>query len=128
MIDNKYYQGFEGELDVDIYYTNDENEHIGFKLWEGYFENILSGVYHENYKSDGLLNSYVLHEGWYDEAPWKVKNIFTAIAELNQYDENNIEPELKNLFSALQEITKKLIMLFEDCKNQKKDIYIDYDN
>lgn len=128
MIDDKYYKGFEGEVDVDIYYLNDKNERIGYKLWDGYFENILSGAYHENFKVDGMLNSYSSHEGWYDEVPWKVENIITAIEELNQYDENNIEQELRNMFSKLREITKKLIILFEDCISNGKDIYIDYNN
>lgn len=128
MINGKYYKGFKGEIDVDNFYVSDGNEHIGYKLWEGYFENILSGAYYEDYKDDGLLKNYVLHEGWYDEAPWSLENILTAIEELNQYDESRIELELKDIFPVLREIVKKLIMLFEECKNQKKDIYIDYDN
>ena len=127
-LDNEFYIGFENEIDVDIYYLNNENEYVGLKLWDGYFENILSGCYSENIASDGLLKSYARHGGWYDESPWKVENISTAICELKQYDEQNIEPELKNLFLRLQEIRDKLLLLFIESVNHKKDIYISYDN
>lgn len=128
MLDGRYYKGFEGEIDVDIYYINKENECIGFKLWEGYFENILSGAYADNFKDDGLFKYYTLHEGWYDEAPWEVPNISTVIGELKRFDENNIEPELKNMFPILHVIKEELISLFEECKDLNKTMYIAYDN
>lgn len=128
MIDDKYYTGFEGEINVDIYYVNENNEQVGYRLWDGYFENILSGAYYEDFKNDGLLDSYCSHEGWYDDSHWKIENINTAIVELNHYDENCLEPELKNMFPKLQEILKIILNLFEECEKNGKDVYIDYDN
>ena len=128
MIDNTYNKGFEGEIDVEIYYVNDTQEKVGYRLWDGYFENILSGAYYENHKDDGLLDSYCLHKGWYDETPWKLENINSAIEELNNYDEKKLEPELEHMYGMLRIILNAIKELFKECKSNMKDIYIDYDS
>ena len=128
MVDNSYYKGFEGEVEVEIYYLDENNKRIGYKLWEGYFENILSGAFSEKHNSGGLLESYVSHGGWYDEVPWRVKDITLAITELKQFRKENLEPELKNMSQRLQEIDIKLVKFFENCQKEKRIVYIEYDN
>ena len=97
MINEKYYKGFEGEVEIVLYYFAEDGEKNGWKLWEGYFENLLSGCFGNEIKNTGLLDSYVTHEGFYDEKPWKIKDISTAICEIGQFEKENVVTESSNM-------------------------------
>ena len=57
MIDKTYNQGFDGEKEVVIYnLTNSGKE--GYEIWEGYFDNLLDGCYHDKIAKGGILYGY----------------------------------------------------------------------
>lgn len=127
MISEKYYDGFENEVEVVIYYYDSNNNKLGIKIWEGYFENLLSGCFNGNANTGGLMESYITHEGFYDEKPWEIKNIQTAIYELERFDEGNVETENINIINIVKQIRGDLISLMKEALKNNISIYIEYD-
>lgn len=126
MIDESFYDGYEGENEVVVYY-NQDSEKIGFKIWNGYFDNLLSGCYNAEIHSDGLLICYQNQDGFYDEQGWSIKNIDVVISELENYSDDQVESESPVMLSMLSIIKDKLITLLQDAKKSEEIVYIDYD-
>lgn len=126
MIDESFYDGYEGENEVVVYY-NQDSEKIGFKIWNGYFDNLLSGCYNAEIHTDGLLICYQKQDGFYDEQGWRIKNIDVVISELEKYSDDQVESQSSEMLSMLSIIKDKLIAFLEDAKKSKKIVYIDYD-
>ena len=40
MLNNKYYDGYEGEERIKIWFEDDNSEEIGFIIWNGFFNTI----------------------------------------------------------------------------------------
>lgn len=102
MITTKYFDGFEGESFVDIYYIdNIKNLSVGFSVWSVYFKELLKICYNEtNFKrKDGLLTIYKKWDNYYKyyDAPSisfkaiKIKNIKVAINEISNFNANLVE-------------------------------------
>lgn len=127
MINENYYKGFEGEKDLDIYYYQEDGEKTGLKIWDGYFELLLSACWLGQVSKGGLLECYADREGFYEEKPWRISNIDVVIKELLQYSpefEKDISLSMKETLSVLQ---KDLLMLLDFAVLHNKDIYIDFD-
>ena len=126
MIDNKYRINYMYEIEIEIYYKNNNSEKIGYKIWRGYFENLLDGCYGENIAEDGILHGYMLQEEWYDEKPWEIRNIDTAILELERYNKNNVKSG-DDILDKLEDLKKELIKLLKEAKENNHSVYIEYD-
>lgn len=126
MIDESFYDGYEGENEVVVYY-NQDSEKIGFKIWNGYFDNLLSGCYDAEIHTDGLLICYQNQDGFYDEQEWRIKNLDVVISELKKFSNNQVESQSSEILSTLPIIKDKLVTLLENAKKSEKSVYIDYD-
>jgi hypothetical protein len=126
MIDESFYDGYEGVNEVVVYYNQDSDK-IGFKIWNGYFVNLLSGCYNIEIHTDGLLICYQNQDGFYEEQGWRIKNIDVVISELENYSDNHIESQSSVMLTMLSIIKEKLITLLEEAKKSEKIVYIDYD-
>lgn len=122
MIDERYYKGYEGEIEV-VIYSGDKK---GLKVWEGYFENLLLGCFNGKIKQNGLLSCWQKRDGFYDEHPWKIPNIELAIGELRQFAEDRVETDSPQMISSLKQLKENLLVLLQESKNKKLDVYIDY--
>jgi len=125
MIDNTYCINYMYEIELEIYYQNSDGEKVGHKIWRGYFENLLDGCYGKNIAEDGILHGYMLQEEWYDEKPWEIKNIHTAIRELKAYDKDKVECD-SNMLVKLETLKNELINLFNEAVKNEQPVYIDY--
>jgi len=126
MIDESFYEGYEGENEVVVYY-NQDGEKSGFKIWNGYFDNLLSGCYGTEIHTDGLLICYKNQNGFYDEQGWRIKNLDVVISELENFSDNKVESQSSEMLSMLPIIKDKLVTLLEDAKKYEEIVYIDYD-
>ncbi|WP_312071751.1 hypothetical protein [Anaerotignum propionicum] len=100
MIDESFYDGYEGVNEVVVYYNQDSDK-IGFKIWNGYFVNLLSGCYNIEIHTDGLLICYQNQDGFYEEQGWRIKNIDVVISELENYSDNHIESQSSVMLTML---------------------------
>lgn len=118
MIDNKYYDGFEGE--PRIVFFNDYNKFI---MRNGYFEIILASLLDTNLEKEGLLEEYYNHEGWYDDSPWMIPDISLTIRQLKQFNLNKVE-QSENIKDVLPELVQEIIKFIESSSER---IWIEYD-
>lgn len=127
MINTKYFNGFESEPDIMIYYVHSNIEYA-IQIWQGYFEILLEGCYKENFKDDGLLLSYVTVTGFYDEEVFKIKNLKTVLNELNNFNIYNIEHfyELNDLVKKVINLKNELISFFKSAQKLNEDVFIKY--
>ena len=124
MINNEFMKGFENEGQVYIYTNADPAS--GMLIWEGYFELLLSACFTSNFKKGGFLECYYSRNGFYDEPKWRLQNIFVAISELNQYDENNSEIQTANVGAETTKLKNTLLFFLEKAYNNGQKVYVDY--
>nr|WP_318539755.1 hypothetical protein [Terribacillus saccharophilus] len=118
MINNKYYDGFEGEPKLAFF-----NDRHKFIIWNGYFEIILDSLLDTELKKEGLLKEYFNHEGWYDDSPWMIPDISLTIRQLKQFDLNKVE-QSENIKVVLPELVQEIIK-FIVSSNER--VWIEYD-
>lgn len=126
MINDKYYNGYEGETEV-LFYYNQNDQKNGLRIWNGYFENLLIGCYDKIIRDDGILICYQSQIGFYDESEWKIRSIETVISELKRYKENNNQSKNLDILLETRALRNDLIELLQQAKLHNKDAYIVYD-
>ena len=57
MLNRQYYEGYEGEGEVKIWYEDGQDEN-GIVIWIGFWETILEGCYIPDYQSNGIIECY----------------------------------------------------------------------
>ncbi len=127
MLNQDFFMDYDYEIHIEIYTINEHNEKIGYNLWSGYLENLLDGCYMVGVKEDGILNGYVQHSEWYDEKPWKIRNLETAISELENFKEEQISEMSKMMIDEIINLKCKLIKLLNEAKENGRDVFIEYD-
>lgn len=95
MINERYYEGFEGneEILLRLYVHDKELEQLG--VWSGYFNSIVETIKPQKDKWTGIAYYYYLDIGWYDEENWVV-------------------PDLRLFYEQLMEVDEKLLAYNED--------------
>ena len=119
-LNRKYYDGFDPEPEINIYCAPDD----GLKIWEGYFETLLSGCYQAYKSEDGLLSPYCHVDGYYDEEEWLLPSIETAILEIKAYDLNKTATDSELLLEPVSELQKDLLQFLEKAQKEGKKVYI----
>ena len=117
MINNTFYQGFEGE--GEICFTSGENK---LAVWEGYLGTILESVLRTTKEIGGMLEAYCKREGWYDWEPWLIEDVALAIRQLSYFDRQ--DPELPIWKDDLEEVNEAIVSFLQNNKN--KEIFIEY--
>lgn len=105
-INNDYYIGFEGEPEIQFIYRKGNNSEI-FIVWEGYFDQIMRLIKPDDDGWKGLAYYYNMYLGWYEESPWMVQDLRSALMEFESI--NN-----KMLSDEAGEILKKICDMFND--------------
>lgn len=118
MIDNRFYEGFDGEAEVS--FVADANRLV---IWNGYFETILSSLLDCGLEKKGILKEYFNLEGWYDDSPWIIEDVPLTISQLKSFDINKVRQT--SLKEDLEEIVKTIISFLEN--NRLRKIYIEYE-
>lgn len=123
MINNKYYDGFEGEPQILIYLKGKE----GFRIWIGYFEYMLGASILEDVKNGGILESYINQDGWYDESEWEIENLKQAIFEIEQFNIDKVESKEENVVEIVSELQKDLLKFLKNALINNSLMWIDYE-
>lgn len=123
MLNEKYYEGFEGEPEVKIY----TKENTGFRCWIGYLENLFSGCYNAQIAKDGLLHCYQTCEGFYEEETWRLPNISMAIEELKLFDEKRADITSYDILQQTKFLKEDLLAFLDTARVKNFQIYVEYD-
>ncbi|AOR23490.1 hypothetical protein [Clostridium taeniosporum] len=125
MINNKYYDGLEGEPEVVIYFKEKDKE--GFRIWIGYFEYLLGASISGEVKIGGILESYINQDGWYDESEWRIEELQQAIFELEQFNIEKIESKEDSIIETVSNIQKDLVKFLKNALKNSHLVCIDYE-
>lgn len=110
MINEKYYDGFEGDEEIffRLYVQGEEVESLG--IWGGYFSSIIKLISPRKDGWYGLAYYYHLNIGWYDEENWEVPNLALFYEQLIEVDETLLtHNEDKEVLHLLQKLFRKAI-------------------
>lgn len=118
MIDNRFYEGFEGEAELSFVTTDDK-----LVIWNGYFETILDNLLDCDVEKVGIVKEFYNHEGWYDDSPWLIEDNFITINQLKCFNSNKINQT--SMKDDLEEVVKTIILFFEN--NSSRKIYVEYE-
>ena len=64
LVNRKYYDGFEGEPEIQVIYKKRNDTEI-FSIWEGYFDQIMRLMLPDEQGWTGLAYCYNMFTGWY---------------------------------------------------------------
>jgi hypothetical protein len=103
IINSKYYEGYEGEGEIQfIRYLSNGDKYI-IRIWDGFFDEIMSGIQPEENGWIGLAYYYHIKEPWWEQ-PWKIPDIEIVLKQLQEIKVEFLNVEVRLLHSELCEI------------------------
>lgn len=117
---DKFYNGYEGEPEIQIIKRYNQEDVVLLRIWTGFFDNIMSVIEPEESGWTALAYYYNLYIGWYDESPWKVENIEECRKQLEEVDRSKLN-EKDN------EVLTEIIKIFRNATVCNYDILIAYE-
>lgn len=115
-----YYSGYEGEPEIQIIRKNGANEELVLRIWAGFFDNIMNAIEPERTGWTSLAYYYNLYVGWYEESPWLLEDIKTAIEQLKSIDSDKLN-------RGGMEVLTEIIDVFEEAIRAGDSILISYE-
>lgn len=112
LFNSKYYEGYEGEGEMQFirYLTNGDKYVI--RIWDGYFNEIMDGIQPEEAGWTGLAYYYHVEEPWWEE-PWKIPDIEITLQQLQEIRTEHLDSETKELLVELCDILTNSVKLNE---------------
>ncbi len=127
-VDDEYYKGFEGEIEIDFVYRRDGEVVKRMEIWFGYFLNLIIGMVPENEEPTGILYDLLIGEDW-EEEPWKILDIQQTIEQFCGYNECNFnvtEKPSKGILLKLPKVLEKILNFLKEVKKNDGEVYIEY--
>ena len=126
MLNNKYYDGYEGEERIKIWFEDDNSEEIGFIIWNGFFNTILEGCFYSDFQKNGIIECYYNQNGFYDEIQEMIHPEI-VLEELRRFNDNSLDTQNKEIIVIVKEVIGQLISLINAAVSKKEKIYIEYE-
>lgn len=105
---NDFYTGFEGEPEIQISYTKEDDEYK-IIIWEGYFDDIMKRIPAGPEGWMGLAYYYNMYQGWYEEDNWEIDDINTALQQFNSISRSGMSEESAQVLEKICEILSDAI-------------------
>lgn len=123
MLNQKYYEGYEGEAAVKVW-REDNLTPIGMIIWCGFFETILEGCFVPDFPIGGISECYYYQNGFYDEK-WEMANPSLVAQELSAF--HCVHPELRNtgMIQETNEVLQLLKGLIATAVEKQQKVYIE---
>lgn len=124
MLDNKFYEGYEGEGEVKIWYEENGDED-GIVIWNGYFNTILEGCFYSQFSPNGILQCYFNHDGFYDDK-WAMEYPYIVLEELKRFDPSTLNTRNEDIIKESKEVIEQLVSFINLSVSKGRKIYIEY--
>lgn len=111
MINTTYYDGFEGEHEINL--NNGEDCMI---IWDGYFDTIMDVLFDSGIEKEGIVKDYFYLEGWYDE-PQPIEDIPLTIRQLKAFDVKKSD-RMESLKQVAVELVEDIIKFLEQADGE----------
>ncbi len=107
-VNDEYYKGFEEEPEIQ-FICRKGNDSETLIIWEGYFDQIMRLIEPENDGWKGLAYYYHMYSGWYEESPWMVQDLHTALQQFESLDDKMISDEAGEILKKICDMLKNAI-------------------
>lgn len=75
-----FYKGYEGENEIRFIKGCDNDAQV-LSIWDGYFNDIMEQFEPTEKGWEGLAYYYHLNIGWYENSPWEIPNLESALQQ-----------------------------------------------
>ena len=118
MVNEKYYEGYEGneEIYFRLFINKREVESLG--VWGGYFSAIVKLIPPQKEGWIGFPYYYHLNSGWYDEENWNVPDIDLFYKQLQKIDKSKLT------YKEDKEVLYLICSMFKKAKESQGNITI----
>jgi len=117
---SKYYDGYEGEPEIQFIKGSDGGERTILSIWDGYFDDIMCQFEPTETGWQGLAYYYNLVIGW-EEGIWEIPSNSSALIEFRSIRESGFSfPETKDVLTAI-------CNLLESAVEERQKVWIDKD-
>lgn len=124
MLNNKFYEGYEGEGEVKVWHEENGNED-GMVIWIGYFNTILEGCFYSQFSPNGILQCYFNDDGFYD-GKWAMEHPYIVLEELKRFNPSALNTRNENIIKESKEVIEQLVSFINITVSKGKKIYIEY--
>ena len=88
---SKYYDGYEGEPEIQFIKVSNSGSKTILSIWDGYFDDIMRHFLPTGSGWTGLAYYYHICIGWEEESPWKIPDLNEALAEFQSLNPQKLE-------------------------------------
>ena len=121
MINDKYYAGFEGEVQISFSYGKDNT----LEIWQGYFETLLECMFDQGMEASGILHEWQVREGWYDDSPWEIPDLKKTIEQFSMFNPKELKTDVSHsIAQELPGIANAIIMFLKEAMASNEKAYI----
>ena len=109
LVNKKYYDGFEGEPEIQFIYKKGNDTEI-LTIWEGYFDPIMRLMLPDEQGWTGLAYCYNMYTGWYEDSPWVIEDLQIALKQFESIDETKLCDEALEILMLLCNVLREAIL------------------
>ncbi|MBS5956121.1 MAG: hypothetical protein KIC73_04305 [Clostridiales bacterium] len=113
-----FYEGYEGEGEIQFIQALDNDNRNVIRIWDGYFDDIMEKIEPEESGWTGLAYYYNFAEGWYDESPWRIPNLMKSFQQIKQTE------NAKFRFPNSKKVTDEICNLLSNALDNDNCVYI----
>ena len=117
----KFYDGYEGEPEIQFIKGSDIGNRTVISIWDGYFDDIMRQFKPTSSGWEGLAYYYHLALGWENGETWEIPNIRSALVEFQSIDPNKLE------FNSSAEVLSVICDLLATAIKENQKVWIDKD-
>ena len=118
---SKYYDGYEGEPEIQFIKGSDKGDRIIVSIWDGYFDDIMQQFQPTASGWQGLAYYYHLAIGWEEGKVWEVPDVHSALAEFQSIDSSKLK------FKGSAEVLSVICDLLRLAINENQKVWLDKD-
>jgi len=116
IVNSKYYEGYEGEGEMQFIRHFSNGDKFILRIWDGYFDQIMGLIEPEESGWTGLAYYYNVEEPWWEE-PWRIPDIDIVLEQLQNIKTDSLNEDTNEL---LKEICNMLL----SSKEFNEDVWI----
>lgn len=115
-----YYNGYEGEPEIQFIRILQDGQKLLLRIWIGFFDNIMTAIKPDLNGWTGLAYYYHLVEGWYDKSPWEIPSIDKAVEQFEKIDISCFDENTMNVYADI-------CKLLRDAQASNEKVWIAYE-
>lgn len=113
-----YYDGYEGEPEIQFIRGSIKGERKIISIWEGYFDDIMHQFQPGKYGWQGLAYYYNLDIGWEEDEYWEIPDLNEALIEFNSLSTEKLQ------FESSKNVLQEICNLICEAIDTNQNIYV----